>query len=335
MANDMNAFNGRKPVVCSMPLMLGEERTLVKTVLRERFDFLYLPECTPESAQRLHRLGLPTLPPSTHLLWHRSETHIPLQDGDDQWSLGNGVWIDALVNSIRSHLPTSTFVGPRNEEMVYLQHGTDSPHAHLRVQPETAYGEVTTVTLRPDQARAIAAKASQSLDAIWVPSTQDAVNACLAEVGFIPRKSRQDLVLAPLLSISEVSPFETVFKLTHEEVARYGQDSGDLNPLHLDDRFARLHGFKGRISHGMLFNSWVTRYLGTQYPGPGTIFLKQASSYFAPIYPGQEYAITVTVPLLDGRRGTMRVLVQLRDVDGEVALLSYNDVMHRHVKPDA
>lgn len=332
MTHQLKTSDASTALIRTLPLVPGEERNLVHAVLRESLDFAYLPECEPESAQRFERLGLPALSPDAYLLWCRNSATETSQHSDEQWAPHAGIWIDAATDSIRSLLRTTEVALPHSPESIYLRHGTDSSHAHLMLQPATASGEVTTAEVGPEQARAIALKASHSLNSVWVPCSQEAVNACLAEAGFIPRKTRRGLLLNPLLSRSQIPSFATAFKLSNEDVARYGQDSGDLNPLHFDDVFARLHGFKGRISHGMLFNAWVTRYLGMQYPGPGTIFLKQSSSYFAPIYPNQEYIATVTVPLLDERRGVMRVLVQLRQQeDGAVAQLSYNDVMQRQL----
>ena len=331
MPDDSNATLAQLPVSRTMHLIPGEERILAQTALRDRLDFLCIPECQPESTQRFDRLGIPTFSSGAYLYWCRT-TNSSFKNGSDQWTVGNGDWIDSFARTVQSLLRIPEFTSTSDANHVCLQHGSDTTDAQLRWNPETSCGEVTAAPLCLEQVNAIADKVSRSMDSVWVPCAQDAVNACMAERGFVPQKTRQTLLLTPLLSRSERPPFEVPFKLSSSEVERYGHDSGDLNPLHFDDAFAQLHGFKGRISHGMLFNAWITRYLGMEYPGPGTIFLKQASSYFSPIYPDHEYTARVTVPLLDTVSGVLRVLVQLRASDGAMVQLSYNDVMHRQVR---
>lgn len=331
MPHDSDPIFAQQPVIRTVCMAPGEERALAQEAIRDRLDFLCIPECQPESAQRFDRLGLPILSSDTYICWCRTD-NTSLIHGSDQWTVGNGSWIDSFASTIQSLLRTPGFTSTSGANDICLQQEPDSNDAQLRWNPETRCGEVTAAPVRHEQVHAIVDKACASMDHVWVPCAQEAINARMAERGFIPQKTRQSLLLAPLLSRSERPPFEALFKLSNSEVERYGHDSGDLNPLHFDDAFAQLHGFKGRISHGMLFNAWITRYLGMEYPGPGTIFLKQASSYFSPIYPDHEYIARVTVPLLDAPRGVLRVLVQLRDRGGAIVQLSYNDVMHRQIQ---
>lgn len=141
-------------------------------------------------------------------------------------------------------------------------------------------------------------------------------------------------VAEPMLTRSLVSVRLDVYSVNAGDVERYAEVSGDTNRLHFDEAYARSLGFDGRISHGMIFNGWVSRYLGTTYPGEGTIFLRNASSYFAPVYPGRAYSVRISVPMMDTERGVFKVLFQLREGVTEhgskLAMLSYNDVMQRH-----
>jgi 3-hydroxybutyryl-CoA dehydratase len=62
--------------------------------------------------------------------------------------------------------------------------------------------------------------------------------------------------------------------------------SGDFNPLHVDDMYSSKAMFKGRIVHGLLVASFISNVLGTQLPGPGTIYINQSLKFFAPVYVG-------------------------------------------------
>lgn len=136
-------------------------------------------------------------------------------------------------------------------------------------------------------------------------------------------------LLLPHLSHSRLPIQQHEFSVSAEDVRRYGEQSGDLNPLHFDDDFARKYGFAGRISHGMLFNGWFTRLLGTEFPGPGTIYLRSTCVYLAPIYPDKPYSVQVSTPRHDPSRGTYRILAQLFSAEGEHATIAYADVLNR------
>lgn len=138
--------------------------------------------------------------------------------------------------------------------------------------------------------------------------------------------------LLPALSHSELPLLEYEFSVSEEDVHTYGRQSGDLNPLHFDDEFARTHGFERRISHGMLFNGWLTRLLGTEHPGPGTIFLRNSASFFAPVYTGHQYRVRISTPNHDAKRGIFQVVAQLFDASGRHCAVSYNEVMLRQPK---
>jgi acyl dehydratase len=136
-------------------------------------------------------------------------------------------------------------------------------------------------------------------------------------------------LLLPYLSHSRLPVQRYRFSVSTDDVRHYGEQSGDLNPLHFDDEVARKYGFAGRISHGMLFNGWFTRLLGTEFPGPGTIYLRSTSVYLAPIYPGKEYTVQVSTPRHDPSRGTYRILAQLLSAEGHHATIAYADVLNR------
>ncbi len=85
-------------------------------------------------------------------------------------------------------------------------------------------------------------------------------------------------------------------RLTEEDVRRFAELSGDYNPVHLDDSYARQHGFRSRIVYGMLAGgAYLSRVLGMLLPGPGALWLTQDTRFARPIYLGDEITITVRV----------------------------------------
>jgi 3-hydroxybutyryl-CoA dehydratase len=83
------------------------------------------------------------------------------------------------------------------------------------------------------------------------------------------------------------------------DLEMFARISGDRNPVHFDDDYARDTIFGGRIAHGMLTASLISAIIGEQLPGHGTIYLKQSLSFLAPVRPGDLVEATVTVQDID------------------------------------
>ena len=62
----------------------------------------------------------------------------------------------------------------------------------------------------------------------------------------------------------------------------FSELSGDDAPLHTDETFARAHGFDGRVVHGALVVSLLSRVVGTRFPGPRSLWLKCDISFRNP-----------------------------------------------------
>lgn len=83
--------------------------------------------------------------------------------------------------------------------------------------------------------------------------------------------------------------------ITAAEVETFAHLVGDLNPVHMDDDFARRTRFGRRIAHGMLAGGLISAVLANDLPGPGTIYLSQQMKFLAPVYLGDTVTATVEV----------------------------------------
>ena len=91
------------------------------------------------------------------------------------------------------------------------------------------------------------------------------------------------------------------FTVTERALALFGEVTGDMNPVHFDEAFARKTVFRGRVAHGALCVGYVSAVVGTQLPGPGTIFSGATLAFKAPVRLGDTVTVTCTVRSVEGR----------------------------------
>ncbi|MBP7303448.1 MAG: MaoC family dehydratase [Fervidobacterium sp.] len=96
--------------------------------------------------------------------------------------------------------------------------------------------------------------------------------------------------------------------VTDEMIKMFAEATGDKNPVHLDDEFARNSIFGGRIAHGILSLGIVSAVLGMEFPGAGTVYLMQNAKFKRPVYVGEEVTVRLTVKEID--REKRRVLLE-------------------------
>src|ERR1700744_2357751 len=83
--------------------------------------------------------------------------------------------------------------------------------------------------------------------------------------------------------------------VTDHDIELFAQATGDRNPVHFDEDYARKTVFRGRVAHGALLIGYVSAVIGNDLPGAGTIFGGAAINFKAPVRPGDTVVVTVTV----------------------------------------
>jgi 3-hydroxybutyryl-CoA dehydratase len=114
--------------------------------------------------------------------------------------------------------------------------------------------------------------------------------------------------------------------VTEQDVLQFADVSGDRNPVHLDEGFARTTRFKGRIAHGMLSASFLSTAIASRLPGPGTIYLTQNLSFRAPVRIGDkvEARITVTDIIREKARVVLKTVCRVGEtvvIDGDALVM--------------
>ncbi len=105
-------------------------------------------------------------------------------------------------------------------------------------------------------------------------------------------------------------------KITTDLIKAFARVSGDLNPIHLDEEYAKHTRFGGRIAHGMLAASLVSAVLGTQLPGAGAIYLSQQIRFLAPVRPGDTITARVQVTDWDAEKRRLTLLTEVVNDQG-------------------
>lgn len=115
--------------------------------------------------------------------------------------------------------------------------------------------------------------------------------------------------------------------VSESDVYQFAGITGDFNPAHINEEYAKDTVFKTRIAHGMLSAGFISTVLGTRLPGPGTIYLRQELKFLAPVRIGDTITakVEITGLVLEKNRVTLRTTCTNQEgvlvVDGE-ALMS-------------
>jgi 3-hydroxybutyryl-CoA dehydratase len=126
------------------------------------------------------------------------------------------------------------------------------------------------------------------------------------------------------LSVGMSATYERVVSVA--DIEAFAAVSGDHNPVHLDEDYAKTTRFKGRIAHGMLGASFISTAIASQLPGPGSIYLAQTLSFKAPVRPGDKLAAVITVAEIvpDKNRVVLKTQCRVGEtvvIDGEATVL--------------
>ncbi|MCB0837037.1 MAG: MaoC family dehydratase [Bacteroidetes bacterium] len=120
------------------------------------------------------------------------------------------------------------------------------------------------------------------------------------------------------------------FSFSQEQVNAFAEISGDKNPIHIDAEYAAETVYKKPIIHGFLGGSVISNVLGTEFPGEGTVYLKQEMTFRRPMYPDVAYRVILTVLEVDERRNRAEIETKIVSVeDGKPVLTGSASVMHK------
>ncbi len=103
--------------------------------------------------------------------------------------------------------------------------------------------------------------------------------------------------------------------ITEADVVLFAGISGDDNPIHVDEEYAKGTRFEGRVVHGMFLAGLISCVVGTRLPGPGAIYMGQTLKFRSPVRIGETVRVLATV--IDVNREKRRVKLETRCMVGE------------------
>lgn len=109
--------------------------------------------------------------------------------------------------------------------------------------------------------------------------------------------------------------FELSKSFSDEDVNTFSKLSGDINPVHLDEQYARGTVFGGRIVHGALVSSIFSTIFANHLPGPGCIYLKSESKFLKPVFLNESvnFKVEITDILAEKKRVIFKTTAVFRN----------------------
>lgn len=107
------------------------------------------------------------------------------------------------------------------------------------------------------------------------------------------------------------------FAVSDGDMASFAEISGDCNPLHCDDAFARSKGFQGRVVYGALIIAKVSQLIGMELPGRDAIWSGVDMQFAAPLMVGQPAEIEASVAHISAAARSVELTLRIR-ADGKL-----------------
>lgn len=127
------------------------------------------------------------------------------------------------------------------------------------------------------------------------------------------------------IQVGAVSTFTKT--VTESDITLFAGFSGDFNPAHINAVAAEQSMFGRRIAHGMLSAGFISTVLGTQLPGPGTIYMAQELRFVKPVFIGDTVTAICTVVERNEEKNRLKLETVVENQNGEKVITGFATVM--------
>jgi phosphate acetyltransferase/phosphate butyryltransferase len=138
-------------------------------------------------------------------------------------------------------------------------------------------------------------------------------------MGYIENKTFDEIKVGDWVSLERT--------LTRNDINLFAVMSGDINPAHVDEEYAKSDMFHKIIAHGMWGGTLISTLLGTKLPGPGTIYVGQAVSFRRPVALGDTITVTVTATAKNEEKHRVTFDCQCMNQNGEIVISGSAEVI--------
>jgi 3-hydroxybutyryl-CoA dehydratase len=120
------------------------------------------------------------------------------------------------------------------------------------------------------------------------------------------------------LSVGDTAQFTKT--VSEADVYLFAGVTGDFNPAHIDEEYAKKTYFGTRIAHGLLSAGFISTVLGNRLPGPGSVYLRQELTFLGAVKIGDTITAAVEVLEIDTVKGRVRLLTTCDNQEGKRVL---------------
>ncbi len=121
--------------------------------------------------------------------------------------------------------------------------------------------------------------------------------------------------------------FSTTKQITDAVVRAFAELSGDYNPIHLDDEFAKTTMFGKRIAHGMISGALISAVLGYEFKERKVVYLSQTMKFTAPVFIDDTVTATATVTNIREDKPIVTIECICTNQNGETVVTGEGKIM--------
>ncbi len=117
------------------------------------------------------------------------------------------------------------------------------------------------------------------------------------------------------LSVGMTEKFSVT--ITEDMMNKFIEITGDISPIHVNAGYAKEHGFKTRVCHGMLFGSMFSTLAGVYLPGEHCLLHSVETKFSLPVYPNDTLTITGKISEINDTFKTVFVKGTITNQEGK------------------
>lgn len=117
-------------------------------------------------------------------------------------------------------------------------------------------------------------------------------------------------------------------QINEEDVKKFSELTGDVNPIHMNEEYASTTRFKKRIAHGVISAGIISALVGNKIMGVGSIYVSQELNFLAPVFIGDTLTATGEVVERYEEKRRIKVKMEVYNQDKKLVTEGYGIVMH-------